>query len=113
MANNKKSKEYDTIPFSDVPEAWWDRCSGEGHERSTDDEGNKVYKDTGNIVQEEGWRPCARCGEFPTEDGDDYCIQNLGKVINACCGHGKNKGYIMFDDGRIIEGYFTVRNLWK
>ena len=49
--------------------------------------------------------------KFPNDNGDDYCIQNLGRVIDACCGHGNNKGYIMFDDGRIIEGYFTVRNL--
>lgn len=103
----------DTIPFDDIPEEWLDRCSGEGHDRTTDEAGNKVYVDSGNIVQEEGWRPCAKCGEFPTDEGHDHCIQNLGSVINACCGHGKNKGYIMFDDGRLIEGDFTVTNLWE
>lgn len=89
-----------------VPEPWKDRCSGDGYERY-DDWGVRRYKDNNQPIQD-GYRPCARCGHYPTPRGDDYCIRNLGKVINACCGHGNKKGYIQFDDGTIIEGYFTV-----
>jgi len=59
-------------------------------------------------VGELGIRPCAKCGEFPTNDGDDHCLGNLGVVMNACCGHGKNKGYIQFDSGIIIRGIFEI-----
>lgn len=105
MTKNKR------VSFNKAPESWADRCSGDGHKRTVDKYGNKVYTDTKTIVQDEGIRPCAKCGNFPNEKGEDHCIQNLGYVINACCGHGKNKGYIMFDDGRLIEGDFTIVNL--
>ena len=55
-----------------------------------------------------GYRPCAKCGEYPNERGDDHCIANLGNVINACCGHGRNKGYIQFDNGITIRGHFEI-----
>lgn len=51
---------------------------------------------------------CERCGLPPNEYGQDICIANLGNVMNACCGHGKNKGYIQFDNGIMIRGYFDV-----
>lgn len=105
--------KYNTIPFDEMPDAWRDRCSGDGHMRETDSDGNKRYVGSQMDIDEEGYRACAKCGEFPNEYGDDHCIQRLGKVINACCGHGKNKGYIMFDDGTLIEGYFEIKNLWK
>ena len=55
------------------------------------------------------FRPCAKCGGMPNEYGDDHCIQRLGNVMNACCGHGNRMGYIQFDSGHLIEGYFTVK----
>lgn len=53
-------------------------------------------------------RPCVRCGNPPTELGHDHCLRNLGRVTNACCGHGTQMGYIQFDDGTLVEGYFKV-----
>lgn len=50
---------------------------------------------------------CEKCGMSPNEYGQDYCIANLGNVMNACCGHG-NKGYIQFDNGIIITGNFEI-----
>lgn len=99
-------KEYKT--FKEVPKGWLDRCSGDGYDRYIDDDGNRRYKDNDVKVGEMPFRPCAQCGKYPNENGDDACIQNLGYVINACCGHGKHEGYIMFDDGRVIRGYFKV-----
>jgi hypothetical protein len=70
-----------------------------------------VYKDNDILVSELGIRPCAKCGKYPNEDGDDDCIANLGVVMNACCGHGDKRGYIQFDSGIIIEGKFEIIKL--
>lgn len=95
------------IKWEDVPRGWMDRCSGDGHKKHINENGDRVYDDTGLKV--EGVRPCAKCGEFPANDrGDDACIANLGNVMNACCGHGTNKGYIQFDNGVVIRGYFEI-----
>lgn len=51
---------------------------------------------------------CAQCGENPTKEGHDACLQNLPGVKNACCGHGVHQGYIHFEDGRIIRGIFVT-----
>lgn len=93
---------------TEVPDSWMDRCSGEGYERYTDENGIRRYKDNHVEVGKMPYRPCAKCGEYPTEDGDDFCLQHLGNVMNACCGHGSNKGYIQFDNGVTIRGYFEV-----
>ena len=92
----------------EVPEGWYDRCSGNGHKRYTDENGNRRYVDNNLKTSDMPFRPCARCGQYPNENGDDHCIQNLGKVVNACCGHGTHKGYVMFDDGTIIRGFFEI-----
>ena len=42
------------------------------------------------------------------KEGHDFCLGTLGNVMNACCGHGKNKGYIQFDNGITIRGYFEI-----
>ena len=100
------------IPFDDAPDGWSDRCSGDGYEKYTNEEGVRTYKDCDIPAGDLGYRPCAKCGRYPNERGDDFCIANLGKVMNACCGHGKNEGYIQFDNGITIRGYFTVER-WK
>lgn len=105
----KNIDKIEHVKFEDAPDGWSDRCSGDGYKRVIDETGERVFADNGVSVGI-GYRPCAKCKEYPNERGDDHCIQNLGKVINACCGHGKNKGYIQFEDGRIIEGYFTIVN---
>lgn len=102
-----KSKiEY--MEFDKAPETWFDRCSGDGYEKHTNEHGERVYSDIDVVVGELGFRPCAKCGEYPTLDGDDFCIANLGRVINACCGHGRNKGYIQFDNGITVRGNFEI-----
>jgi hypothetical protein len=95
---------------NEVPESWRDRCSGDGHKRYIDEDGNRRYVDNDEIVGESDYRPCARCGHYPVGDGDDYCLGHLGNVMNACCGHGTQEGYIQFDNGVTIRGYFKVEN---
>ena len=53
------------------------------------------YEDGDPITKE---RPCARCGNMPTKDGHDYCLQHLEGVIAACCGHGVEDGYLIRGD---------------
>jgi len=53
--------------------------------------------------------PCPRCGKKPTKDGHDPCIANLPGVVAACCGHGVETGYVMFEDGRTIRGNFDFQ----
>jgi hypothetical protein len=84
-------------------------CSSSfGHEIFQDDEGVWRFRDTGEVEDDtRHLRHCPRCHLPPTEAGDDPCIANLPGVIHACCGHGRQRGYIMFEDGRIIRGVFT------
>jgi len=91
-----------------VPNGWRGRCSGDGYERYTDNEGNRRYTDNYEKVSDMPYRPCSKCGEYPTEEGDDYCLQHLGNVMNACCGHGNQKGYVQFDCGIVIRGFFEI-----
>jgi len=68
-----------------------------------------VYTDTKEAISVNApCRTCPKCGQHPNERGDDYCIQNLGKVLNACCGHGNKEGYIQFDNGITIRGFFRI-----
>lgn len=50
-----------------------------------------------------GERACTSCGRV-SEDGCDPCLGRLPGVKAACCGHGKNEAYVLFDDGSGIEG---------
>lgn len=52
--------------------------------------------------------PCPACGAPgpDPETGHDPCIKNLPGVEFACCGHGRQDGYVMFDDGRVLRGLF-------
>lgn len=52
------------------------------------------YEDTGEKV---GERPCPKCGEPPTPEGDDACIGHVEGVSGACCGHGQREPYVRFD----------------
>lgn len=58
--------------------------------------------------EERQTRKCPHCGETPTEEGHDPCISDLPAVDNACCGHGKERGYISFENGTLVRGYFTT-----
>jgi len=80
-----------------------------GHQIYYDEMTKKwIYSDNDEIMNPQEKRPCIRCGELPTGDGHDSCIANLGNVINACCGHGVEEGYIQFDNGITIRGNFKV-----
>ncbi len=66
-----------------------------------------LYSDTSEPVPRgAGKRPCPRCGELPTPEGHDPCIANLPGVRAACCGHGVEPGYVMFETGHVIRGQF-------
>jgi hypothetical protein len=50
--------------------------------------------------------PCGLCGQLPTPEGHDPCLGTLPGVTAACFGHGKGRGYVMFETGQTIRGYF-------
>jgi len=83
------------------------RTSLNGHQIYFDNEFWR-YVDSDEIADMKHERSCVKCGKLPTDNGDDFCISNLGYVTNACCGHGIDIGYIQFDDGTIIRGYFEI-----
>lgn len=82
-----------------------------GHEIYYDYNDNQWKYISDNKSVEECPKPCIRCGNKSTTEGHDNCIANLGRVVNACCGHGVEEGYIQFDNGVIIRGYFTVERI--
>ncbi len=49
------------------------------------------------------FRKCPECGELPTKKGHDACLYNLPGVKYACCGHGVDAGYIIFNDDTEIR----------
>lgn len=54
-------------------------------------------------------RRCPACDQPQTPEGHDPCIANLPGVKFACCGHGTKHGYIVFENGTVIDGLFLVR----
>lgn len=70
-----------------------------------------IYADDKTIVRYNP-RSCPRCGHMPTEEGYDYCLGKLPGVLNACCGHGVEEGYIQFENGIEIRGNIRVDN-WE
>lgn len=80
--------------------------------------GNEIYYD----LDLEKWfyidgsktdkiRPCPKCNKLPDENGHDACLSKLPGVKNACCGHGVEDGYIMFENGITIR--FKLLNIEK
>ena len=53
-------------------------------------------------------KKCKRCKRPPTKEGHDACLKTLPGVKFACCGHGVQPGYIMFNNGLVIRGDFKV-----
>lgn len=53
-------------------------------------------------------RPCPKCGKLPTKEGHDACLGTLPGVFAACCGHGVEKGYVMFENGMTIKGEWSM-----
>ena len=68
--------------------------------------GNKKWRYMDNIEPLDPKRPCKKCGLEPIElkskmgDNVDACLGVLEGVKSACCGHGVEDGYIMYEDGR-------------
>ncbi len=57
-----------------------------------------LYKD-GRLVNDNP-KSCIKCHKFPTKDGHDACLSQFTKttiIQSACCGHGVEKGYIIFN----------------
>jgi hypothetical protein len=50
--------------------------------------------------------PCPHCGLSRTVEGHDGCLGTLPGVQAACCGHGVEDGYVLFDTGKVIRGRF-------
>lgn len=45
---------------------------------------------------------------MPTKEGYDACLGRLPGVVAACCGHGVDDGYILFENGVNIRGHFNI-----
>lgn len=89
------------IPYDLAPSSWRDRTSNNGNKTYVKNK-SRFYEDGKSV--DIGHKPCVACGKHPNSDGTDACIGRLENVMNACCGHGVSEGYIMFEDGTIIEG---------
>lgn len=62
------------------------------------------YIDTGEPTLD-STRRCGRCDQARTIDGHDACLGDLPGVMNACCGHGQERGaYVQFWDGSVLQG---------
>lgn len=66
------------------------------------DTGNWRYSDNNEIVNDN--RPCKKCGCKPTKEGYDACLGHIDGALHACCGHGADKGYIMYHDKTVEIG---------
>lgn len=71
------------------------------------------YEDNNEIFDKNNERLCKKCGNKSTDKGHDSCLGHLGIIINACCGHGINEGYLQFDCGTTIRGNFKIERLQK
>jgi len=86
-----------------------------GHKTITGKDLRWRYADTERLVpiNPSKERPCKLCGKKPTRGGDDWCLGHLPGVLFACCGHGVEEGYILFENGIRISGKFTVERFNK
>ena len=79
-----------------------------GHKIYSEDGINYFYDDNNKKVPEK--RKCPKCNEYPTEDDHDPCIKNLPGVKYACCGHGVEEGYVVFENGIVLRGEFKIKD---
>jgi len=99
------------LPLSVSEMEWGTPVTARAHSR-----GHEVYYD--DVV--EVWRyrsadpaeerPCFLCHRPPTPAGHDACLGYIPGAISACCGHGVEDGYIVWQEGvdRGPEYHFTV-----
>ena len=92
-----------------------------GHKAYYDAKKNDWFYINTGISATENPKPCRRCRHNPIKNNIfekdglecDYCLGYLGEnVKSACCGHGVQKGYILFKDGRLFEEviYNDIKN---
>ena len=76
-------------------------------------EGKFVYIDTKeSTIENYKLRPCGICGLFNTNDGHDGCLGTLPNVMNACCGHGQERGaYIQYWNGSTVQGKRALKEM--
>ena len=55
--------------------------------------------------------PCPGCGLSPLKSGEDACWGKLPGVVSGCCGHGKEDGYLIFENGVQLE--FTLKRVTR
>ena len=67
------------------------------------------YADTGKFIDLDHERPCTLCHKLPTPEGYDACLGELPGVLNACCGHGVEDGYIHYEKRPF---WLTNKNRW-
>ena len=77
-----------------------------GHEYSYEWKGLEFHLENPSPVSKE--KSCIKCGKIPTREGHDACLGTLPGVIAACCGHGVEEGYILFENGISIRGNFNI-----
>lgn len=53
------------------------------------------YVDTNQVLEED--RPCKKCGKRPAVDGADACLGHIDGAVSACCGHGAEEPYIIWE----------------
>ena len=56
---------------------------------------NWRYIDNNEIENDS--RPCKKCGRTPTKDGYDACLGHIEGARSACCGHGVEEPYVMYE----------------
>lgn len=66
-----------------------------GHEIYYD---GKIWRYTDNKETVNNMRPCKRCGRTPTKEGYDACLGHIEGVKSACCGHGVEESYVVYEN---------------
>lgn len=56
-----------------------------------------VFSDNGELLNQP--RSCKKCGRNSVEKEYDACLGKIPGVKAACCGHGYDDGYILWNDG--------------
>ena len=54
------------------------------------------YVDTDDPI--DNFRPCKKCGKTPTAEGYDACLGHIDGAKHACCGHGVDKPYVIYEN---------------
>ena len=74
-----------------------------GHQLYTDNGKDWFYVDTNELYKSETERDCVKCKMKAKASEPDPCLGYLPGVKYACCGHGVEEGYIMFENDVIIR----------